>query len=227
MRLHYFQHVEYEDLGFIYDWCAENDVQLSKTEFYKEEPIFPDLNKIDGLVVLGGSMSVRDIHQYPWMTKEMSFIQEAIKCQKKIIGICMGAQLIAKALGSTVTQNKYEEIGWHSVDGIGSNKLSTLFRTHPSPLFQWHSDTFKLPKDSILLAKSDACSNQAFIYNHHVLAMQFHLEFTKEIVTHLLHDEGEPPMGPFTQSSQQIIHEEYFLQAKELLNKILTVFFKN
>ena len=114
MRLHYIQHVPFETPGSILDWAADNGVTLSSTRVHDGDS-FPSPGKFDMLVVMGGPMSVDDESDYEWLRDEKSFIRETIHAGKALVGICLGAQLVASVLGSTISRNKYKEIGWYPV----------------------------------------------------------------------------------------------------------------
>ena len=114
MRIHYFQHVPFEGLGSIEDWIRSEGYDLFSTRFYRNDPL-PELDRIDWLIVMGGPMGANDDHIYPWLAAEKKFIGEAIKKGVRILGICLGAQLIASVLGARVYPNAHKEIGWFHV----------------------------------------------------------------------------------------------------------------
>jgi GMP synthase-like glutamine amidotransferase len=140
----------------------------------------------DLVVVMGGPMSVGDIDSYPWLIDELAFLKQALRSGVPILGVCLGAQLIAAAAGASVYPNRIREIGWWPVELAGgsleSDGPAAVWRTPFSgahiPVFQWHGDTFDLPAGARLLARSDACENQAFAIGDRVVALQFHLEST-------------------------------------------------
>ena len=117
MRAHYLQHVPFENLGCIEDWLESQEFQITSTQFY-EDAVLPKPEDIDFLIIMGGPMSVNDEAQYPWLVQEKAFIQSFIKTQKPILGICLGAQLTASALGSSVYSNQMKEIGWFPIRSI-------------------------------------------------------------------------------------------------------------
>ena len=115
---------------------------------------------------------------FPWLVSEKQFIREAIRSGKPVLGICLGAQLIASAMGAGVYRNPLKEIGWFPIRGISSND-SSVFCFPPSMIvFHWHGETFDLPPGATRLAKSDGCENQAFQFGQSVIGLQFHLETT-------------------------------------------------
>ncbi len=186
MRIHYFQHESHEGLGCIEEWAGKNGHLLTSTKFYEDTKL-PDLSMFDFLIIMGGSMGVNDEDKYKWLLPEKDFIKRTINSKKPVLGICLGSQLIASALGAKVYPNKYKEIGWMDIELTKGGK-DNLFEFLPDRLkvCQWHGDTFDLPVGAILLAESEGCKNQAFIYNMHVLGLQFHLEFTEESLKRLI-----------------------------------------
>ncbi|MFT4584814.1 MAG: GMP synthase-like glutamine amidotransferase [Gammaproteobacteria bacterium] len=187
MRVHCFQHVAFEGLGSIGPWLAAAEHTLSKTKLY-ESPSFPNPDEFDLLIVLGGPMSVGDTQIYPWLDREKAFIKEVIAADKLVLGICLGAQLIASALGAKVYPNRYKEIGWFPINGISNNLEDCYEFPEALDAFHWHGDTFDLPQGAVRIATSRACPNQAFQINRQVIGLQFHLETTidsaREIVEH-------------------------------------------
>lgn len=206
LHIHYFQHVIFEGLGCIEEWALLNGHSLSATKFY-ESALLPDLQNIDWLIIMGGSMSVNDEVKYPWLKLEKDFIKKAIDEDKSVIGICLGSQLIAEVLGEKIYPNKQKEIGWFPVQLSEQAKQSYIFSdfAETSNVFCWHGDTFNLPQDSKLLFYNQCCKNQAFLIGKKILALQFHLEVTKLSVEELI-KYGEPELikGEYIQTSNQI-----------------------
>src|SRR5690554_3748130 len=178
MRAHYFQHVPFEGLGSIEEWLQAKQFHLTATRFY-ENTALPELQAVDFLIVMGGPMSVNDEVQHPWLTAEKQFIQQMILAGKPVLGICLGAQLIASAMGARVYPNPEKEIGWWPIYSV-ANGNNDVFRFPPvTSVFHWHGETFDLPDGAIRLAESAGCGNQAFQLGHTVVGMQFHLETTE------------------------------------------------
>lgn len=179
-KLHYFQHVPFENLGCIEAWATAHDFKLSTTRFYQDSAIaVPD--DMDWLVVMGGPMGVGDLDRYPWLVEEKKAIEAAIEAKKVVLGICFGAQLIAEVLGAGVRANAYKEIGWFPVYLERKSLDHPLVEIFPSQwdAFHWHSDTFDIPDGARLLATSSACHSQGFVYGDRVVALQFHMEVTR------------------------------------------------
>ena len=187
MRAHYLQHVPFEGLGSIESWFRAAGYEITNTRFF-EPASLPEVNEVDLLVAMGGPMSVNDEREFPWLAPEKQLIRDAIQSGKAVLGVCLGAQLIASALGARVYRNQVKEIGWFPVRGIPPSGSST-FRFPPSAeAFHWHGETFDLPSGAVLLARSEGCENQAFQLGRSVIGLQFHLETTpesaREIVAH-------------------------------------------
>jgi len=206
MRAHAFLHVTFEGLGVIEPWLLEKGYSLTFTHFY-ENTVLPNVEEIDFLIVMGGPMSVNDEAIYPWLRAEKAWIRSMIETGKPVLGICLGAQLIASALGSSVYRNKDKEIGWFpiaSTDGISGYDVFHFPRS--LEVFHWHGETFDLPKDALWLAKSDACAHQAFQIYRHVIGLQFHLEMTEDSIQTIVekcHD--ELVKGDFIQSEEAMM----------------------
>ena len=129
IKVHFLQHVQYEGLGSIADWIHGNSYDLTVTQLFNDQSL-PDPGDIDFLIIMGGPMGIYQEDKYPWLKKEKLFIEQAIKKNKKVLGICLGAQLIADVLGSKVFPNKYQEIGWFPVRLTDDSKNSKLFNNN-------------------------------------------------------------------------------------------------
>jgi len=174
MKLHYLQHVPFEGLGIIEEWAIARGAAITVTQLFHNEPL-PEIGAFDWLVVMGGPMGIYDHAEHPWLVAEKEFIQQAIAAQKTVVGICLGAQLIADGLGAKVYPGPQKEIGWFPIQR--SEGAPDLLPEEPI-VFHWHGDTFDLPDGATRLASSAACRNQGFVYNDRVVALQFHLETT-------------------------------------------------
>ena len=176
MRAHVLQHVPFEGLGSIESWLSARHARVTATRFF-EDPSLPEAADFDLLIALGGPMSVNEEDLLPWLRAEKRFIAQAIALGCPVLGICLGAQLIASALGTRVYPGPHKEIGWHPVYGIRAEPGSFAF---PGEFlaFHWHGETFDLPPGAVCLASSDACRHQAFRFGRNVLGLQSHLETT-------------------------------------------------
>lgn len=179
MRAHYLQHVPFEGLGSIEPWLAAAGYTITSTQFFESVEL-PELGEIDLLVVMGGPMSVNDEDEFPWLVQEKKFIREAINGGKPVLGICLGAQLIANAMGARVYRNSVKEIGWFPVQGVETNSPASFSFPPSTVVFHWHGETFDLPEGATLLARSEGCENQAFQIGTSAIGLQFHLETTPE-----------------------------------------------
>jgi len=178
MRVHVLQHVAFEDIGNMATWLANRNAAMSYTRFYETSSL-PELDDIDLIIAMGGPMSVNDEAELPWLKAEKQFIRTAIERGLPVIGICLGAQLIASALGARIYPNKNKEIGWFDIEATPT--AANVFAFPPrATVFHWHGETFDLPRGAIRLAKSSGCENQAFQIGTNVIGLQFHLETTPE-----------------------------------------------
>lgn len=224
MRLHYFQHEPFEGLGLIEEWATSKGFSISSTHFYKNESL-PKLKDIDWLVIMGGSMSVNDEEQLPWLIAEKAFVKSAIDAGKVVLGICLGAQMIANVLGSKVYPNDKKEIGWFPIIWNPEALANSKFKHIPPILnvLHWHGETFEMPKDALHLAESIACINQGFLYKEKVIGLQFHMEFndksTEEMLRYCSHELKE---NQYVHSAEKIISQNHnILAAKKALFGIL------
>ncbi|QZT37644.1 type 1 glutamine amidotransferase [Halosquirtibacter xylanolyticus] len=189
LKIHYLQHVPFEGIGYIEDWANKNRHQLKGTKLFNEETL-PEQSEFDVLIVMGGPMGVSQEKDYPWLKEEKRFIQSSISANKKVIGICLGAQLIAEVLGAKVYSNHSKEIGWFPIQLVKGvlkcDKDKDLFEN--CAVLHWHGDTFDLPQEAIHLFESEVCKNQAFLYKTNVLGLQFHLESTPETLKEMIYN---------------------------------------
>lgn len=210
MRIHYVQHVPFEGLGFIETWLNEKNHEISSTRFYETAAYhLPNPDEIDGLIIMGGPMGVYDEHSYPWLHEEKQFIKDCIQADKKILGICLGAQLLSVCLGADVHSAKNKEIGWFKVKPTAECKkidwLYDLFKNEPV-VFHWHGDQFEIPLDgSFGFLESNANNNQAFYHNENIIGLQFHVEVTQKTMAFMLENCNHELTGsPYTQTETEI-----------------------
>lgn len=226
MNLHYVQHVPFEHPGTILSWAEQQGYSLSRTLMYEDSSRFPQQKDFDWLIVMGGPMNVDEEDLYPWLKREKKFIAKSIKEGKVVVGICLGAQLIAAVLGGKVTKNPCKEIGWFPIYFDDEAQTMPLFSQFAKEMmvFQWHGDTFsELPQEAHCLAKSFGCEHQAFVYHQRVFGFQYHLENTAEIINDLLlHCADEVVPGAYVQTQEEIVsHPEYMEQAQLNMGKFL------
>jgi len=203
MRVHYFQHVPFEGLASITGWLEARSARVTSTRFFEDSRL-PRMADIDWLVILGGPMSVNDEKICPWLGEEKAFIAEAAAHEKVVLGICLGAQLIANALGARVHANPQPEIGWFPIERTGGPGVRAL--PPHADVFHWHGETFDLPSGARGIARSDACENQAFVMGDRVVGFQFHLETTPVAARAMIAACGEELVpGRFIQTEEQIL----------------------
>jgi len=230
MRIHYLQHVPFEGPGNIQSWANEHGFKLKGTRLFMAEEL-PDPDAIDGLIIMGGPMSVHDEKLYPWLRKEKQFIHECIKREKKVLGICLGAQLISDTLAAKVTPMVQKEIGWFPLIWTDVAQNHPLFNYLPKThvVLHWHGEQFDIPDNSLHIAFNEACVNQAFLYQKHVLGLQFHLEMTREGLADLIansEEELKSAGGSWIQSPEEMINTKYFADNNFLMEKLLERFFR-
>lgn len=186
MRAHYLQHVPFETLAAIDPWLRHAGYTITHTPLYEPADL-PDPRDLDLLIVLGGPMSANDEPAFPWLADEKRFLRAAIDAHVPTLGVCLGAQLIAAALGAQVYPNRTKEIGWFPVYSVRTDASDNSLFRFPDALdvFHWHSETFDLPPGCVPLARSAATDLQAFQLQRHVLALQFHLETTPDSAAQL------------------------------------------
>ena len=224
MKIHYLQHVEFEGLGSIEDWIKDHGYQYTCTRMYRDGAL-PEVTDMDFLIIMGGPMNVDETDRYPWLTKEKEFIKAVIDNNTPVLGICLGAQLIASALKVPVMKNPDKEIGWHPVTRAVELANHPLARIIPEQVevFHWHGDTFELPESAVRIAGSSACTNQGFIYRERVIALQFHLESTAKGIKQLIDNcKNEIIDAPYIQTADQMLSDESrFRKINDLMFKIL------
>lgn len=230
MNIQCFQHVHYEDLGCIANWIELNGHILNYTRFFENNNI-PNIDDVDLLIIMGGPMSVNDEGKFTWLKTEKNAIKEAIVKNKIVIGICLGSQLVANVLGEEVYRNSEKEIGWHDINLIEQNESENIINNNTKRLkvFHWHGETYKLPNNSMRLAYSECCENQAFLYNKKVLGLQFHLEVTKNSVAAMLKNgRNELNNGKYIQSESEILNQTEFIESNnKIMFQILNRLIKN
>lgn len=227
MRIHWLQHADFEDLGCIGPWLAARGHEIKSTRLYRGETP-PDVDAFDALIVMGGPMNIYEFDAHPWLHTEQALIRTALAQGRRVLGVCLGAQLIADALGGAVTRNAETEIGWFPVTRTAVGRFHPLFADLPDSFiaFHWHGDTYALPPGAVRLAESAACPQQAFAWdNGRVLGLQFHLEVTREQMREWFHHETPQP-ARYVQSAAEILSAEDAFEANnDAMRAILARFF--
>ena len=204
MNIHYLQHVPHEGPGYIEEWAKQRNYNLTATKLFEEEHSYPEMTDFDLLVIMGGPMSVFDIDKYSWMNEEMSFISHAIAEGKSMLGICLGAQLIAHFLGAKMKKSPETEIGWFPVFKVSDHSLLSEIPDEFTA-FHWHGEMFEIPPGAEHIFSSEGCSNQGFVYYDNVVGIQFHFETTPLSVEEMLaNEEVDRLSGKYIQTSKEI-----------------------
>ncbi len=212
MRLHSVRHMPSVGLGNIAPWALRRGWEAQETRPYEGEA-FPELEGIDLLIILGGPMGACDEHEHAWLRAELDFVERAIAAGTNVLGICLGAQIVARLLGARVQRHRHPELGWHlvepTVEGKRDERLEPFFAPH-LPVMQWHFDTFELPAGATHLACSAACENQAFSWGTSVVGLQFHPELTRDIVADILRRYDPLPEGEFVSRADEMLDAARF-----------------
>lgn len=230
MNVHWLQHVPFEGLGVIETWVRDRGHRLDCTRFWAGQRL-PELACVDLLVVMGGPMGVCDEKRYPWLVEEKRFIREAADTGRTILGICLGAQLLAQVFGAEVHASTTREIGWFPV--TCSDALpdwAAEFSEREMMVFHWHGDSFELPAGAVHLYASRCCANQGFAIDDRIVGLQFHAEMTETGIQALIDhcsDELEdvPENKQWIQPARQIIDNLHFIEPAQrymgaLLNQL-------
>jgi GMP synthase (glutamine-hydrolysing) len=177
-----FRHIPCEHLGRIAPALESRGLAVQYVDMFEGAPAPARIAEAAGLIFMGGPMSAND--DLPYLGAELALIEQAAKAGQPILGVCLGSQLIAKALGARVYRNRVKEIGWYPVSWTPAAASDPLFAglSEPETVFHWHGETFDLPKGAELLASSEACAHQAFRLHTNVYGLQFHLEVTPEMI---------------------------------------------
>lgn len=225
MRVHALYHVPFEDVGAIGLWAAERGHELTSTSLFAEETP-PPVDAYDLLVIMGGPMGAYDEKEYPWLAGEKAAIAAAVAADKAVLGVCLGAQLLAVVLGGSVSRNPVPEIGWFKVNMTPEGLTEPVFAGFPASYyaFHWHGDTFTIPPGAVHAASSAACPNQAFVYKGKVVGLQYHLETTpvgmQRLIKYCAEDVAQP--GPTIHHPKQMhAGREVFKDIKALAYQFL------
>ncbi len=204
MNIAVLQHAAFEGPGEIAAWAAQHGHPVSVHHLYRGDPL-PRLDDFDLLVVMGGEMNIYQYRDWPWLKPESAFIRSALAQGKRVVGICLGAQLIADALGAHVVQNAEHELGWLPITWTDEARAAFPGFPAASTVLHWHGDTFELPAGAARLAASDGCPEQGFLIRNKCLGLQFHLEVDPSLVKQFVESQGEWPEGPYVQKPGVIL----------------------
>jgi GMP synthase-like glutamine amidotransferase len=206
MRIHCLQHVPFEGLGSLETWARQRRATVRLTRLFAGEAL-PEPLEYELLVVLGGPMGVQDETECPWLVAEKAALRTGLAAGRRVLGICLGAQLVAEVLGGRVSRNREREIGWWPVERTAAGLELAWAEALPQSFtaLHWHGDTFTLPPGATQLFRSAACEQQGFAAGSQALGLQFHLESTPAGVDALMeHGPSDLAPGPFVQSAERL-----------------------
>ena len=219
------QHAAFEGPGEIAEWAAQHDHAVRFHHLYRGDAL-PAPDDFDLLVVMGGEMNIYQYRDWPWLKPESEFIKSTLNAGNRVIGICLGAQLIADALGARVVQNSEHELGWLPISW--TDEARAVFPALPavSHVLHWHGDTFDLPAGATRLAVSKGCPEQGFLIRNKCLGLQFHMEVDPTLVKEYVAGQGEWPAGIYVQKPEIISSEAelYCDENRQLLHGMLDQF---
>jgi len=219
------QHAAFEGPGEIAAWAARHGHPIDVHHLYRGDPL-PSFEAFDLLVIMGGEMNIYQYRDWPWLKSESAFIQAALAQEKRVVGICLGAQFIADALGSRVFQNAEYELGWLPITWTDEARAAFPELPAASTVLHWHGDTFALPAAATRLAASAGCPEQGFVIANKCLALQFHLEVDPPLVKQFVESQTDWPAGPHVQTPAAILRdaELHCATTRRLLHGLLDQF---
>ena len=215
-RLLVLQHLEIEGPGLFEQFAIEKDLQIEVVRLDKKDPL-PQTKKGDLILIMGGPMGVKDIgsDRYPWLKLERDFIKKELKNKRPMIGVCLGAQLLANAAGGNVEILKYgsppkalPEIGWSQIFIDKSNKDFKALFEDPFHVLHWHGDRILLPNKAVLIASSARCKEQFFRIGNFAYGLQFHIETTGGMINNWIKEDKEFVLKGLGLNGQEILKEE-------------------
>jgi GMP synthase (glutamine-hydrolysing) len=217
--------VEQEGPGLIEKIFTANGWQLKTVELSQGEKLPSDFDETGAIVVLGGPMNVYEEKQYPFLKAEESLIRKALIEEVPVLGICLGAQLLAKTCGARIKKAPHKEIGWYIVEKTGDGKKDALFNAGPDrvQVFQWHEDTFDIPEGAVLLAEGKDCKNQAFRVGQNAYGLQFHIEVTEDMIRSWFESGEEEAVVEKVLRDTKKVRENYHTEAKRILLNFMRI----
>jgi GMP synthase-like glutamine amidotransferase len=227
MKLAVLQHAEAEGPGEIAEWAAARGHAVEIARLDRGEALPPSF---DWLAVMGGEMNVYQDRDYPWLKAERRFVRATLEAGKPVVGICLGAQLLADALGSRVVQNAEHEIGWFPVSFTREARENFAHLPESATALHWHGDAFELPAGALRVGTSAGCGEQGFLVPGRCLALQFHFEADEALTRAFVEgssDFSQWPKGRFVQSPEVIVESaaRFCGENRQLLFEMLDAFF--
>lgn len=224
MRIQCLQHVPFTGRAYLPEWAAARGHQWTPI-LVPQAAKLPPIECMDALIVMGGPMTLREPATHPWLAEERKLMAAAMDTGVPVLGICLGAQMLAEILGAPVRHGGCSEIGWYRVKTNPALDETWLSGVLPSELesFFWHEDTFDLPADAVRVGATEAFRNQGFVYGPH-LALQFHLEVTPEWATHLARrDADQLVAAEFVQTAAAILSrpESLYRENNAVMERLL------
>ena len=226
------QHAEGEWIGSMEHWFAQVKFTLTTIRLDLNEPLPTSTDDIDWLIIMGGPMSVYNEAEYPWLVAEKAFIADAIRQHKKVLGICLGGQLIANALGAEVCANQQLEIGWFAIQKASNHQTAGNHQTDIAPWLpdeftplNWHGDRFHVPEGAESIASSALTPSQGFVYQERVVGLQYHLEAQAGTAATCLHlheaHEGSLPAAPSVQAKPDLLAKTHLPHSQQVMFSLL------
>jgi|UPI000360F61E GMP synthase (glutamine-hydrolysing) len=213
IAIHVVQHAAFEGAAAIETALADHpDFSFTFTHLYAGESLPERCDDLGLILLMGGPMSVHDEALYPWLKQEKQWLKQAVADGRRIVGVCLGAQLMAEVLGGAVTTNRHKEIGWFPVTRVTDEAPWSQLLPSSMLAFHWHGEGFSLPAGAQCLLRSEACAHQAFIWHPQVLALQCHLEMTADTIAALCHHcRDDLVAGSWVQQPEamQVSHEQF------------------
>lgn len=232
LRVHYFQHIAGEGFGSCYAHLKSLGAEITATEFFAlptdyslDIEALPSIDDVDLLIIMGGTMSVNDEANFPWLKVEKRWIRRYLARSKPAIGLCLGGQMIASALGAMVQRNPQQELGWTTVYPCEYLPETCFKLSGETRVMQWHSETFSIPKGAIRLAGNPVCQNQLYQIGTNVLGFQFHPEITPTALNIFIEHEQQESVfkGAYVQSLDSVRRSKKmdFLAGQQMLNRAI------
>lgn len=205
LRVHVLEHAESTPPGTVLDWLKSKGHAATIVRLWNGDSL-PAIEETDWLILLGGPMNVDQVDEYPWLAEEKLLLKAAVEKKIACLGLCLGGQLLAQALGGEVKKNTEWEAGWHTVHfGATAAPDSRLM------VFEWHEDTFTLPPGAVRVATNRTSENQGFAFGDRVVGLQFHPEATEDWIRSKIEEGTVMPVGSHVQTREQIVDGLIFL----------------